>query len=471
MHARISKPFPRPIAALIALSLAFALAGCGGGQQTLATVGDRVITVADFENAAKALPFTYPGTPDSARHSLVNDLVRQELLLHYGFTSGILVDSIVTADRARMEEQMVRSVLINELVPRTVGVSEAEARRFWAMRDSATRVRMIFVPDRGMMDVVEQELARGDEFEMVAERFNVSGMLPQGGDLGFILPGTLDEPLDSQIRRGAVGDVVGPTQAPGGWYIAKLVDRMISSRDSFAVEAPQIDQALRQRKRRILSQRAFEGLRDQYEVTLAPGAVQAFFAHFNQPGSSPGIGNPSPSPAELAQVLATYDSLGVTMTYTLADALHDLDSSQGERPDPVMLSTFGPWIESRVVNRVLRIEAHRRHLQDTPLIASALEQRLKSELINSVYEQAIAQNVIPTEEDLREAYEMRATPDMPPFDQIPEDMRARLGYDAGEVARRRRLFALTDSLRAATPVTVNEAVLAKLSWPPAGARP
>lgn len=466
MQARFPKHVTRPFAALLALTLAAGAAGCGNDRAVVAHVGDAAITTGDYYDFGRGLAFQYTGPPDTAKAAFLDDLIRQELLLVYGHESGILEDSLIAHDRAKMEEQFMRTALIAELVPRAVAVSDAEVRRFYAMRDSATRVRLIVVPSRQMMDKALEELAAGDDFEVVANRFNVSGRLPAGGDLGYILPGTLDEPLDTALRTGRVGERVGPTTAPGGgWYLAQIVDRVAGTRDSLAAEAPQIQQALQQRKRRALSSRAFEQLRDQYRVTLTPGAVQAFFGHFNQPDLAPGVGDPDAPAGDLARPLATYDSLGTTRTYTLADALDDLDDPQGERPDPTMLSSFGPWIESRVVNRAMRIEGRRRHLMDTPRIADALDMRFRTELLNSVYAEAVERVAQPTEDDVRQAYAMRATPDMPAFDDLDPQMRAQLQFDGMEVARRRRLFELTDSLRAAIPVTVDQAVLAKLPWP------
>src|SRR5690242_8870204 len=80
------------VAAPLLLLVPMLLAGCGGSP-TLAQVGSRKITVADFEDAARNNGMQYPGTPDSAKSALLEDLVKRALLLEQANKLKIVPDT------------------------------------------------------------------------------------------------------------------------------------------------------------------------------------------------------------------------------------------------------------------------------------------------------------------------------------------------------------------------------------------
>ena len=62
-------------AVLAVVLLAGLVAGCGGGGDVLARIGDETITVDDFERAARGVASRYGNHPDSSKALLLEDLI------------------------------------------------------------------------------------------------------------------------------------------------------------------------------------------------------------------------------------------------------------------------------------------------------------------------------------------------------------------------------------------------------------
>ncbi|HEX2886976.1 peptidylprolyl isomerase [Vineibacter terrae] len=116
-------------------------------------------------------------------------------------------------------------------------VSEAEVEE--AMRQlranvgkSESRVAEIFLPvDRADQSdevlrtarrIVEQ-LRGGASFPGLVQQFSSGASAAAGGDLGWVLPGTLDPALDAAIARMSVNQVSEPVRTQAGWHVLKLL--------------------------------------------------------------------------------------------------------------------------------------------------------------------------------------------------------------------------------------------------------
>ena len=120
-----------------------------------------------------------------------------------------------------------------------VEVSEAEiddalARLRANIGKTESRVAEIFVPvDRTegvdeakrSADRILDQLKRGAPFAAVAQQFSQGASAQTGGDLGWVLPGSLDPALDAAIDRLQPRQFSEPIRSPGGWHILYVVDR------------------------------------------------------------------------------------------------------------------------------------------------------------------------------------------------------------------------------------------------------
>jgi len=74
------------------------------------------------------------------------------------------------------------------------------------------------------LSVIEQ-LRRGASFGALAQQFSQGATAQAGGDLGWILPGSLDSALDAVVEKIPLRQVSEAIRTPAGYHILYVVDR------------------------------------------------------------------------------------------------------------------------------------------------------------------------------------------------------------------------------------------------------
>lgn len=92
-------------------------------------------------------------------------------------------------------------------------------------------VQAILVSTKDEASAAMDRLNGGEDFAEVAKDISVdSGSSENGGDLGWVPHGLLDSTLESAAFAASVGQVVGPVDAPTGFYVFRVTERS-ESRD------------------------------------------------------------------------------------------------------------------------------------------------------------------------------------------------------------------------------------------------
>jgi peptidyl-prolyl cis-trans isomerase SurA len=82
--------------------------------------------------------------------------------------------------------------------------------------------------DKAVHDSAEkivEQLHQGAAFNTVAGQVSQSPSAADGGDIGWVLQGQLEESLDQALEKMHPGDISGPIRSEGGYYIIALRDR------------------------------------------------------------------------------------------------------------------------------------------------------------------------------------------------------------------------------------------------------
>ena len=129
--------------------------------------------------------------------------------------------------------------IVRRKVRPQVDVSDAEiddglARIRANAGKTESRVAEIFIPiDRveqadeakRSADRVVEQLRRGAAFPALAQQFSHGATAQQGGDLGWILPGSLDPAVDAAIEKLPLRQASEPIRSPSGYHILLVLDR------------------------------------------------------------------------------------------------------------------------------------------------------------------------------------------------------------------------------------------------------
>ncbi|HEY2876133.1 MAG TPA: peptidylprolyl isomerase [Reyranella sp.] len=129
--------------------------------------------------------------------------------------------------------------IVRRRVRPQVDVSDAEiddglARIRTNAGKTESRVAEIFIPvDRveqadeakRSADRVVEQLRRGAAFPALAQQFSHGATAQQGGDLGWVLPGSLDPAVDAAIEKLPLRQASDPIRSPSGYHILLVIDR------------------------------------------------------------------------------------------------------------------------------------------------------------------------------------------------------------------------------------------------------
>ncbi|TWT03858.1 hypothetical protein FQU96_27965 [Reyranella sp. CPCC 100927] len=97
---------------------------------------------------------------------------------------------------------------------------------------SENRVAEIFIAvdkpdqaDEGLRTArrIQEQLRGGAPFPAMVQQFSSGASAANGGDLGWVLPGSLEPALDAAIARMSVNQVSEPIRTQAGWHILKLL--------------------------------------------------------------------------------------------------------------------------------------------------------------------------------------------------------------------------------------------------------
>lgn len=392
---------PTVRAALAALAASLLLAGCAPAGRPLARVGARTITSADLLEAGRGNEAQYPADPEEAKRALLNDLVRRELLLEAARSRGMDTTRYARQFLENTRDKVTLEALYKNLSPQDPGVSEAEIRRFYEWRATQADVRVIYSPDRHILDAAMADLARGLPFAEVADRYNMPGTVPPGGAVGMVSPGMLVPPLDLELLTLPPGKVGGPYETPQGLFLMLVERRAPAERPSYELAQTQLAEMLRQRKGRQAMSKSLVTLRDEYRAKVEKGAAARMFQLMTPVRVGDGQ-MPELTPEERAEVLARWRGGQLTV----GDAFDDLQQPEVQKPPAAMTPAIEQWLESRVITRVARAEVNRRHLAEEPEIARRIRGEYERYLLDAEFNSSIAEVPPPTEAMKRETWEM-----------------------------------------------------------------
>jgi peptidyl-prolyl cis-trans isomerase SurA len=148
----------------------------------------------------------------------------------------------------QIEAQIGWTKIVRRRVRPQVDVTEIEIddalnRMRTNVGKTESRVAEIFVPiDQASLsdeakrsaDRILEQLKRGAPFPAVAQQFSQGATAQSGGELGWIVPGSLEPALDAAVEKLPVHQVSEPIRTTSGYHILYVVDRR-----QFAVTRPE----------------------------------------------------------------------------------------------------------------------------------------------------------------------------------------------------------------------------------------
>lgn len=276
-----------------ALTLSLAGAGCTGPEDTEATqpvitVGERVVTVRQYNEALKRLlpeDTTDTNSPELAalKNELVSQFIEEELLLNEAEKFGVdatpaevsaevdrikkdsgddaFKDAIVDryGDVKTWEKEIKRKLVVRKTVERSIGrgvdasgaASDESAQRYYrehiAEFTSPAQVsaRMIVVPNAEDAQNIRKKLTP-ETFAKIAKEVSLSPERDSGGSLGFFARGEMPKEFEDAVFKLRPGEISPVIKTEYGYHIFLLEERRKAGKLAFNDVKDKIIKKLRQ---------------------------------------------------------------------------------------------------------------------------------------------------------------------------------------------------------------------------------
>ncbi len=213
---------------IIILSLIFiALAGCSrksADEKIVARVGHDKITMDEFRMSFALNPRYAIRTPlSTARESQLNYLINEKYYFLAAKKVNLEKDSIIQ-DRIKYirDRETIRTYLQKNFLCR-VELSPEEIQQALRELEKTVKIQHLFVETEQQAMSLEDRVKRGEKFEDLArEVYDDPSLKNNGGDLGYVGFGDMDQNLEQWAFTAKVGDISSPLRSAYGYHILKI---------------------------------------------------------------------------------------------------------------------------------------------------------------------------------------------------------------------------------------------------------
>ncbi len=117
---------------------------------------------------------------------------------------------------------------------------------------------------QAVLSEIQEKLAAGEDFAELARRYSADfGSSEQGGDLGFVSPGTFPEAFETAVKQLQVGTVSAPVATDSGFHLVKLLAQETGEPAQFDEQRERLEREVKMRLATELFPAKLEMLKDQ----------------------------------------------------------------------------------------------------------------------------------------------------------------------------------------------------------------
>ncbi len=216
--------------ALAALSQS-PLPALADADEVLSTVEGREIRQSDLDAAERSFGEALKQMPEIGNEDpQLERYINFRLIAEAARDAGLGDDPEVRRTIEQMTDLILYRTFLQHLVEE-VASEEALRERYDAMYDGGEGLRQVHarhirVDDRASAEKVIEALNNGADFEFLAAEHSVAPSAGDGGDLGFVGPGDLPDPLIEAAFSLEPGEhTKEPVQTDAGWEVIKVEAR------------------------------------------------------------------------------------------------------------------------------------------------------------------------------------------------------------------------------------------------------
>jgi len=393
--------------------LAISIVSCTKREDlVVAKVNDKVITVADFEAAARIMDEKYlPETNDlEGKKQLLERIIDKEVMALKAKAAGYEKEEWFQEFWGKFKNPFLVAAMMDELVRKKVSVSDDEVKDYYEKMHYEYTLSQIVVPNEDDAIQIRSQILQGADFAEMAKKYSLGAAAEDGGFIGANTIGDMHWWVEEALFNMKEGDVSEPLRTSSGYALIKVhrIRKVMPEHD--------MDYA-RRRVRAIKEKKAIEALKAKIEkeihLRFFPEAVD--IAYNSLPPDIPfediinyKVTRENAPKLQIPDkyrdmLIAQYDDGAIT----LADfeklyenlALPERPRRQYGKGNIIQV------IHKSIFDKILPVYAEERaHILEIPEIKEKLEKRKEQFLVFKFYQDQVKEQIDVTEREIENYY-------------------------------------------------------------------
>ncbi|MFH1753662.1 MAG: peptidylprolyl isomerase [Candidatus Omnitrophota bacterium] len=260
--------------------LAISIAGCGqkGGAQDsgsiVATIGDEVITLSQFEERINKLPDTIRPIAEANKAAYLENLVVEDLLYKEAVNKGLDKDSDIVMLFEEARKRILIARLAQDEIDEKIDVTEKDIKAYYDGNKAELESPELYRASHILVNTMEEasdisdKLNAGAIFEELARDLSKDVTSKRGGDIGYFSVGQMVPEFEDVCMKLKVGETSGPVKTQFGYHIIKLTDKRAPEPMKYEDVRERIENILLTQKRGRLLEELVNRLKSQTKVTM-----------------------------------------------------------------------------------------------------------------------------------------------------------------------------------------------------------
>jgi parvulin-like peptidyl-prolyl isomerase len=398
---------------VMALSLMLSF-GCSKRENlVVAKVGDRKITVADFENASVTMNDKYlPRKNDlEGKMELLNHIIDKEAMVLKAYAAGYDKEPSFVDFFDKWKMSYIVAQMENVYILKKVSVTDKETQDYFDNMHNEYTLSQILVPNEDEARAIREQIMAGADFAEMARKHSYGAEASNGGFIGPNRIGFMYFWVEEALLNAKEGDITQPLWTSTGYAILRVerIQKITPDKDiTYArkkVQASKQQKMIEEMKQRIKKDIGYQIYPDAIDVVysaLPPDVDVGDFVH----------GKVTYENAPKLEIAEQYQGMLLLQysdgAYTVKDFLKIYDElGIPERPrHQYGKASIIDALNGRLWDTILPVYAEKTlKVLEIPEVAKDLQNKKERFLVGTMYKAQITDQVLVSDLDVRDYYD------------------------------------------------------------------
>ena len=392
--------------------LGMIFAGCGSApKDTVAKVGKYTITVDDLNEAVKPMQARWKSVDEAieGRKGVLDNLVKQKLLLLGAYKEGLDKDSVVVARISGNDDRRLITALWQVEIANKVNITDQMVKDLYDKRGTEFNAAHILVQDEALANEIAKKAKAGEDFAELATQYSKDpGSAAKGGDLGWFTVGRMVKPFEDAVVALKDGEISDPVKTNYGYHIIKRIATRTRQQEPFEKVKENLKKTLERELQGTKSMEFVDKMFADNNLKIDEKAVALVVSKFKAAAAESSNAVPSISftDDEKKMTIATWN--GGAWTLGQLDSAINVVPSYQQRPlsTPLDVENF---IKGNLQGDFLTAAAKKEGIANTKEYKDMYRKEIEEVMVSTFQNQSIYGKVKVSDDDVKAYYD--ANPD------------------------------------------------------------